>query len=192
MNTLIVYCHPYKGSFCHAILENLENSAKNSGKQLDIIDLYKDNFNPVMSGEDLLGFVKHQAKDPQAIDYATRLKNADHLILVFPIWCELMPAMMKGFIDKVIFPGQTFEYTKSGVGMISSLPNLKKTTVITTMNTPKLMYKFIYGNAIKKSLIKGTLKKSGFKNVKWLSFNMVKMKSDDKRRKWLDSVQKII
>ncbi len=192
MNTLVVYCHPYEGSFCHAILENLEDGAKETGKKLDVIDLYKDNFNPVMSGKDLLGFVKHQAQDQQAIDYADRLKKADHLILVFPIWWELMPAMMKGFIDKVIFPGQTFEYTKSGLGMVSSLPNLKKTTVITTMNTPKPMYKFVYGNAIKKSLIKGTLKKSGFKNVKWLSFNMVKMKSDEKRQKWLATAKKII
>jgi len=192
MNTLVVYCHPYEGSFCHAILENLENGAKETGKKLDVIDLYKNNFNPVMSGKDLLGFVKHQAQDQQAIDYAERLKKADHLILVFPIWWELMPAMMKGFIDKVIFPGQTFEYTKSGLGMTSSLPNLKKTTVITTMNTPKPMYKFVYGNAIKKSLIKGTLKKSGFKNVKWLSFNMVKMKSDEKRQKWLATAKKII
>jgi len=192
MNTLVVYCHPYEGSFCHAILEKLEDGAKETGKKLDVIDLYKDNFNPVMSGKDLLGFVKHQAQDQQAIDYADKLKKADHLILVFPIWWELMPAMMKGFIDKVIFPGQTFEYTKSGLGMVSSLPNLKKTTVITTMNTPKPMYKFVYGNAIKKSLIKGTLKKSGFKHVKWLSFNMVKMKSNEKRQKWLTTAKKIL
>ena len=74
--------------------------------------------------------------------------------------------------------------------MISSVPNLKSTTVITTMNTPKLMYKFKYGNAVKKSLINGGLKKSGFKNVKWLSFNMVKMKSQDKRQKMLDKSKK--
>ncbi|WP_300561958.1 NAD(P)H-dependent oxidoreductase [Companilactobacillus sp.] len=192
MNTLVVYCHPYEGSFCHAILQHLELGAKNAGKQLDVIDLYKDNFNPVMSGRDLLGFVKHQAVDDQAIEYADKLKKADHLILVFPIWWELMPAMMKGFIDKVIFPGQTYEYTKSGLGMISSLPNLKSTTVITTMNTPKLLYKFRYGNAVKKALINGTLKKGGFKHVKWRSFNMVKMVSDKKRGSWLNSVEDIV
>lgn len=192
MKTLVVYCHPYEGSFCHAILESLEAGAQKSGKQLDVIDLYKDNFNPVMSGRDLLGFVKHQAVDEQAIDYARRMKQADHLILVFPIWWELMPAMMKGFIDKVIFPGQTYEYTKSGLGMISSLPNLKSTTVITTMNTPKLMYKFVYGNAVKKALIKGTFKKGGFKNVKWKSFNMVKMSKPEKRVKWLDQISKLV
>ncbi len=67
-----------------------------------------------------------------------------------------MPAMTKGFIDKVIFPSSTYSYTKSGYGMETMLNNLKSTTVITTMNTPKIMYRFIYGNAIKKALIKGT------------------------------------
>jgi putative NADPH-quinone reductase len=192
MNTVVVYCHPYEGSFCHAILQHLKVGAKQSGTNLDVIDLYKDNFNPVMSGRDLLGFVKHQAVDEQAIDYADRLKKADHLILVFPIWWELMPAMMKGFIDKVIFPGQTYAYKANGVSMETLLPNLKSTTVITTMNTPKIMYKFTYGNAIKKALMKGSFKKSGFKNVKWVSFNMVKMVSDQKRDKWLKKVEQTL
>ncbi|AKP67408.1 NAD(P)H-dependent oxidoreductase [Companilactobacillus ginsenosidimutans] len=192
MNTLVVYCHPYEGSFCHAILEHLETGADKAGKNLDVIDLYKDHFNPVMSGRDLLGFVKHQAVDEQAIDYANRLKKADHLVLVFPIWWELMPAMMKGFIDKVIFPGQTYAYKSNSVSMRTLLPNLKSTTVITTMNTPKIMYKFTYGNAIKEALIKGSFKKSGFKNVKWLSFNMVKMRSNETRVKWLDRAERVV
>ncbi len=69
-----------------------------------------------------------------------------------------MPAMTKGFIDKIIFPGATYNYTKSGYGMETLLTNLKSVTVVSTMNTPKIMYKFIYGNAIYKSLIKGTFK----------------------------------
>ena len=101
-----------------------------------------------------------------------------------------MPSMMKGFIDKVIFPGSIYSYTKSGYGMKNMLNNLKSTTVITTMNTPKLVYKLIYGNTVKKALINGTFKKIGFKNVKWISFNMVKSTSDKKRKKWLDNIEK--
>ncbi|MQS53147.1 NAD(P)H-dependent oxidoreductase [Companilactobacillus mishanensis] len=192
MKTVVVYCHPYEGSYCHALLESLLKGASKSGEEVDFIDLYKDNFNPVMSGRDLLGFVKHQSVDEQAIDYEERLKKADRLVLIFPIWWELMPAMMKGFIDKVIFPGSTYKYTKSGLGMISLLPNLQSTTVITTMNTPKLMYKFKFGNAVKKALLLGSFKKSGFKNVKWVSLNMVKMSSKGKRQKWLDKVGNIL
>lgn len=191
MKTVIVYNHPYSGSFCHAILESAIKGARNHGNQVDVIDLDQDQFNPVMSQADLLAFIHHQAVDSQSLAYIERLKQADQLILIFPIWWELMPAMMKGFIDKVIFPGSTFNYTPSGYQMRSALPRLKKTTVITTMNTPKLMYQWVYGNALKKTLLKGTLKKSGLKNVHWQSFNMVKVSSDQTRQKWLAKVEQL-
>lgn len=189
MKTLIVYNHPYEGSFCHAILEKTVEGALLKG-EVDIIDLDSDKFNPVMSQEDLLGFIKHKIVDEKAQDYAERIREADNLVLIFPIWWELMPAMMKGFIDKVVFPGAFYEYTKSGYGMKTLVPNLKKVTVITTMNTPKLIYRLIYGNALKNALVKGTFKKAGIKNVEWISFNMVKSSSVEKRNSWLETVKR--
>ncbi len=97
---------------------------------------------------------------------------------------------MKGFIDKVIFPGEFYNYKSNGHSMVPLIKNIKKVTVVTTMNTPSIMYKFIYGNAIKKALIKGTLQKTGNKKVKWLSLNMVKFSSDSKRKKWLIQIEK--
>ncbi|KRN76973.1 NAD(P)H-dependent oxidoreductase [Weissella minor] len=188
MKFVVVYNHPYDGSFCHGILEALKESIQKSGNEIDIIDLDKDNFNPVMSSQDLQAFTKHEMVDEQSKQYVERIKQADHLVFIFPIWWELMPAMTKGFIDKVIFPGSTFNYTKSGYFMDATLDNLKSTTVITTMNTPKPIYSLIYGNAIKKALIKGTLKKSGLKNVKWKSFNMVKNSKPEKRQTWLNQI----
>ena len=189
MKTLVVYNHPYQGSFCHAILEKAVEGAQLKG-EVDVIDLDSDKFNPVMSQEDLLGFIKHKIVDEKAQDYAKRIREVDNLVLIFPIWWELMPAMMKGFIDKVVFPGTFYEYTKSGYGMRTLVPNLKKVTVVTTMNTPKLVYRLIYGNALKNALIKGTFKKAGIKNVEWLSFNMVKASSVEKRNSWLETVKR--
>lgn len=183
MKTLIIYNHPYEGSYNHAILESVIRGIKKAHGEYELIDLDKENFNPVMSSADLLGFVKHQAVDPMAISYAEKIKHADHLVFIFPIWWELMPALTKGFIDKVIYPGLTYDYKENGISMVSLLPKLQSTTVITTMNTPKAMYKLTYGNALKKTLIKGTFKKSGMKNVKWFSFNMIKMVKTEKRQK---------
>ncbi|MTD41623.1 flavodoxin family protein [Erwinia sp. CPCC 100877] len=190
MKTVIVYNHPYQKSFCNALLEATKKGIISADGEVDVINLDADNFNPVMSGQDLLGFVHHNPVDQQAIDYINRIKQADHLVFIFPIWWELMPAMMKGFIDKVVFPGAFYDYTKSGYAMRSLMTNISATTVITTMNTPKLLYKFMYGNAVKKALIKGTLKKAGLKNVKWISLNMVKASSEGKRRKWLEKIEK--
>lgn len=189
--TLIVTSHPYEGSFCHALMVAAKEGAQKAGHTVDIIDLEADHFDPVMHSADLIGFLKHQAQDARAIDYIQRVKAADHLILVFPIWWELMPAMMKGFIDKVVFPGETFDYEKGGTGMASKLAKLQSTTVITTMNTPKALYRWVFGDAIQRALIRGTFKKMGLKNVKWLSCNMVKKSSDIKRQNWLQQANQI-
>ena len=190
MKTLIVYNHPYDGSFCHGILETVKASILKSGNEVDVIELDNEDFNPVMTAEDLKGFLDHKIVDEKALDYANRLKQADNLVMIFPIWWELMPALTKGFIDKVIFPGAVYEYSKNGIGMNSTLSNLKSTTVITTMNTPKILYKIKFGNAIEKSLIRGTFKKLGFKNVKWINLDMVKFSKPEKRQKWLDNISK--
>ena len=189
MKVNIVFNHPYKGSYCYAILEAVKKGLAQAGHEVDVIHLDDDGFNPVMTAEDLLAFRNKKSIDPQAQDYIQRIKAADHLVFIFPIWWELMPALMKGFIDKVIFPGETYDYTRSGYGMVTLMNHLKSVTVITTMNTPAIMYQLIYGNAIKKSLIKGTFKKSGIKNVKWLSLNMVKASSIQKREKWLKQIE---
>ncbi|GGH20938.1 NAD(P)H-dependent oxidoreductase [Paenibacillus segetis] len=190
MRVAIVYNHPYEGSYCHAILDSVKRGLYKAGHEFDLIHLDRDQFNPVMTAEDLLAFRNKKSIDSQALEYIQRIKAAEHLVFIFPIWWELMPALLKGFIDKVIFPGETYDYTSSGYGMVTLLNNLKSTTVITTMNTPSIMYKLTYGNAIKKSLIRGTLKKSGIKNVKWLSLNMVKSSSSEKRTKWLEKIEK--
>ena len=89
MKTLIVYNHPYSGSFNHALFEAVIAGAKKAGHEVDVIDLDQDHFDPVMTGKDLLAFRDHQVLDPQAKDYVARLQVADHLVMLFPIWWEL-------------------------------------------------------------------------------------------------------
>ncbi len=184
MNVVIVFNHPYHGSFCNAILEAVTTGLEKANHTVDLIHLDKDGFNPVMSASDLKAFVNRSAVDPTVIEYGKRLENADHLIFIFPIWWELMPAMMKGFIDKVIFPGMVYDYSEKGM-MKKKITRIQGVTVITTMNTPRILYWSIFGNAIKKALLLGTFWKIGYKNRKWISLNRVKMVSDGKRKKWL-------
>ncbi|WP_262316821.1 NAD(P)H-dependent oxidoreductase [Lacticaseibacillus parakribbianus] len=189
--TIIVTCHPYAGSFCHALMLAVQQGASAAGQEVDVIDLEADHFDPVMHSADLIGFLKHQAQDAQAQDYIRRLQTADHLVLIFPIWWELMPAMMKGFIDKVVFPGETFDYTPSGTGMRSRLTRLKSTTIITTMNTPQSLYRWVFGNAIQRALVRGTFQKMGLRHVSWCSCNMVKKSKAAKRQAWLRQAERI-
>lgn len=168
-----------------------------AGHDVDLIHLDKDNFDPVMREKDLKAFVmaKDQPQqalamlDPQVLDYKTRLQAAEHLIFIFPIWWELMPALTKGFIDKLVFPGIAYHYNARGTRMHCDLGKLKGVTMITTMNTPSLAYRLLFGNAIKKALLLGTFWKIGIKQRHWLNLSYVKFAADNKRQRWLDDIQ---
>jgi len=192
MKTVIVFNHPYHGSYCNAILKAVTNGLQTTNHEVDLIHLDNDKFNPVMQAGDLKGFKDGTPQDAQAINYGERISNADHLIMIFPIWWEMMPAMTKGFIDKVIYPGIAYDCDNSGryPKMTRRWNNLKSVTMITTMNTPSPVYRLLFGNAIKKAVFTGTFWKLGFKNRKWISFNMVKFVSDEKRTKWLKQLEK--
>jgi len=189
MRTVIVFNHPYEGSYCTAILHSVVKGLAKAKHEVDVIHLDKEEFNPVMTSEDLKGFVDQKPVDPKVLEYKERIAKADQMVFIFPIWWELMPALTKGFIDKVIFPGVAYQYKKNGLGMYPLFKNLKSITLITTMNTPAVFYRVLFGNAIKKALILGTFWKMGYKNRKWISLNMVKQTSDEKRKKWLDQIE---
>jgi len=196
MKAVIVFNHPYEGSYCNAVLHAVTAGLAKAGHEIDLIHLDKDNFDPVMRAKDLEAFAKAkfekintlQALDPMVLNYKQQLENADHLIFIFPIWWELMPALTKGFIDKVVFPGVTYDYEKE-IKMVCRLKNLKRLTVITTMNSPSIVYRLVFGNAIKKAILTGTFWKIGVKNRKWISLNMVKFVSEQKRKKWLANLE---
>jgi NAD(P)H dehydrogenase (quinone) len=188
MKTVIVFNHPYNGSYCNAILRSVTMGLQKANHEVDLIHLDKDGFNPVMTERDLKGFVDRKPVDPKVIDYKERIDTADHLIFIFPIWWELMPAMTKGFIDKVIFPGVAYDYKPNGF-MVKRWKKMKSVTLITTMNSPRLAYWLIFGNAIKRALFAGTFWKMGYKNRKWISLNMVKFVSAEKRGKWLFKIE---
>jgi putative NADPH-quinone reductase len=99
-----------------------------------------------------------------------------------------LPAMMKGFVDKVIFPGVAYEMEDGRLR--SRLRNLRQVTVITTMNTPAEIYESIFGNSIEGSLIKGTFHQIGINEVEWISINMVKQSGETKRELWLKDITK--
>ena len=191
MKVVIVFNHPYQGSYCNAILNSVTRGLQQANHEVDIINLDIEGFNPVMSSQDLKAFRDKQPIDPKVVEYKFRLEQADQVVFIFPIWWELMPALMKGFIDKVIFPGVAYDYVNgSNTRMKPLLTNIKGVTVITTMNTPRILYRVIFGNAIQKALMRGTFWKLGYKNKKWISLNMVKSVSDDKRKLWLTKIEK--
>lgn len=188
MNILIVYAHPWEKSYNHAILQSVINGLKFNNHNIEIIDLYKDKFNPVFKKDEMAIYRKGEFIDKIIGKYQKKIKSHDYLFFIFPIWWGTMPAILKGFFDKVFLPQWAYKVDSKAIihGMLN---NIKGCTIITTMNGPNIFYSLVLKNPIKQVLIKDTLKLSGINKNKLLQLGNIRNASEAKRKKWLSNIE---
>ena len=187
MRTLIILCHPYHKSYCHALYLAAIHSLEIAGHEVDRLHLDGELFDPVMRAADLSVYAQGASIDPLVQHYQMRILAAEQLVFIFPIWWETMPALLKGFIDKVFTKG--FSYEAAPNRITPKLTHLRRAVVITTMNTPRWVYRLLYGDAIQRALVRGTLKKCGVQDVRWWALTPVSHAGDVQRKKWLEQVE---
>lgn len=108
MHALLVTAHPVETSYCAALAEAARRGLIAGGATVDVCDLYAEGFEPVMSRADRLGYHLRPDNHALAQGHVARLARADALILCFPAWINSPPAMMKGWLEKVMLPGVAF------------------------------------------------------------------------------------
>ncbi|HEY1644879.1 MAG TPA: NAD(P)H-dependent oxidoreductase [Candidatus Saccharimonadales bacterium] len=190
MKTLIILNHPYEKSYCAAAAQAVIAGTQAGGKDADFLYLDKEGFNPVMTGPELLAWREGKALDPKVLEYQRRIKEADHLVFVFPIWWEAMPALTKGFIDKVIIKNFAYVEPPDKWRWENRIPNIKQVTLITGISTPKWAYKLWFSNAVYKIVLRGTFQKIGVKKVKWFNLDTSRNIAREKRERWLQDISK--
>jgi len=179
----IIYAHPYEKSFNHAILQRVKELLETAGKQYTVLDLYADGFNPVYSKEELKYFSQGKALDPLVKEYQEKLTEAQSLIFIFPIWWNDLPAIVKGFFDKVML--KDFAYIDDGGSIKGKLTHIQKARVITTSEEPTDYIKEFTGDAINKVLINATFKHIGIHAGEWTNRDQISQISDEERIKFL-------
>ena len=183
--TLIVYCHPYQGSFCHAVLEALTSKLSAAGTPYDVIDLHADEFDPTYSTEELSLFSRGGTVDPLVERYQKMLKAAGRLVLIAPVWWNGLPAQLKGWFDKVMKPG--FAYTQKD-GWTGLLTNIQEETVYTTSGNNTEALETQGGDAIRRALIGGTFVQLGFGPARWVNFGGLDDATPEQLRAYLEQV----
>jgi putative NADPH-quinone reductase len=118
------------------------------------------------------------------------IKEAYHLVLVYPNWWATYPAQLKGLFDRAFVPVFAFQYRENSP-MWDKLLTGKTARMIVTMDTPGWFYSLIYKNAGHNAVKVGVLEFSGFKPVKISAFSPVKSSTEAKRKKWLAEVEKL-
>ena len=135
--TLIVYAHPYDGSFNHAVLEAATSALDKAGKPYDVVDLYADGFDPRYTAEELALFTEGGTLDPLVSHYQKLIEGASRIIFICPIWWSEVPAIVKGFVDKIMKQRWAYHATTSGVK--GHLGHIKQVLVLTTSTSPHLV-----------------------------------------------------
>ena len=137
MRILILYAHPVENSFDASLHRQTIEALRSRDHVIDDCDLYRERFDPVMSREQRIAYHDIPANRAEVAPYVDRLLAADALALVFPVWNYGFPAVLKGFMDKVLLPGVSFELTANGVPK-PKLANIKRLAAVCTYGGDRL------------------------------------------------------
>lgn len=143
MRALVVACHPNPESYSAHLRETVMASLAARGAEVRLRDLYADGFDPVMSCEERLGYHTPGANEVPVAAEIADLKWCDTLIFIYPTWWFGLPAMLKGWLDRVLVPYATFRMPTDTDGMGPCLTNIGRLAVITTCGATWLQSKYI-------------------------------------------------
>jgi len=144
MKILIIYSHPGPRGFSSCFLEKSIKILKERNINFEVLDLYQMNYDPVLKPEELYTAGKREISE-QNKQIQEKIKLADGLIFIYPVWWGGMPAILKGFIDRIFTPGFAFKYNKEKLLKFipDKLLNDKKILVFISSGGPKFLYKII-------------------------------------------------
>ena len=153
---MIVHAHPLRDSLAAALRDAVVEGVEASGHAADLADLYADGLAAALSADERAAFVKPGYAPPRDVSgYCERLQAADGIVFVFPQWWLGMPAILKGFVDRVFVPGVAFDVNRSGKGYVPLLDKLRSFHVVTTVGSPWWVVELAMRNPVRRQIRSG-------------------------------------
>jgi putative NADPH-quinone reductase len=169
MRALVVIAHPCDDSFCHAAAERAVAGLTAAGHHIDTIDLYADGFRTAMSLDERLAYhTDDPILDDQVAAHAALLQRAQILVFVYPTWWSTVPAILKGWLERVMVPGVGFVFDERSGRVRPGLKQVRRLIGISTYGSPRLAVRLVNDNG--RRTITRTLRMScGLRtNTEWL------------------------
>lgn len=180
---LVILGHPANGSFCGALADSYVTGAQTAGNDVQLISLGNLSFDPVLHN----GYATIQELETDLVAAQTAITWAQHIVFVYPIWWGAIPALLKGFIDRVFLPGFAFKF-RDGSSFWDRLLSGRSAHLLVTMDTPPWYFRWVYRMPGHNQMKRTILEFSGIKPVTISSFGPIKGSSQQKREKWLAQV----
>ncbi|WP_413587257.1 NAD(P)H-dependent oxidoreductase [Bdellovibrio sp. HCB274] len=181
---LIIQGHPDSESFNHALHNAYKAGAIKAGSEVKEIFVGDLDFNLNLQ----FGYRKRTELEGCLLESQEKIRWADHIVCIHPVWWGAVPAVLKGFFDRVLLPGFAFKKREGSLWWDRFLTG-KTAHIISTMDQPSWYYRLIYGAPTDKALKKLTFEFCGIKPVKITHIGPVRMSTSEFRAKWLAKVE---
>jgi putative NADPH-quinone reductase len=190
MNILLVLAHPSPGSFNHAIAETVAAELLRCGHQVRFHDLYREGFDPVLPSREI---PREAEPDPAIALHCRDLIAADGIVIVHPDWWGMPPAILKGWIDRVLRPGTAYRFAEgdSGEGVPDGLLAARSALVLNTSNTPALREQEEFGDPLERLWRDCIFRFCGVPVFRRRMFGVVVTSSEVERHGWLREVREL-
>lgn len=184
---LVILGHPRgPDSLCGALAEAYAEGARAAGCTVELVDLSALRFEPDVVEPSPRG----QPLEPDLLALKDAIERADHLVLVYPNWWGTMPALLKGALDRVLLPGWAFEETTGGIGFEGRL-GPRTAEILTTMDTPPLAYRLLYGAPGRRAMADATLGFCGIETTRFTPFAVVRDAAPEARLAWIERARRL-
>ncbi|MFN3557379.1 MAG: NAD(P)H-dependent oxidoreductase [Bacteroidales bacterium] len=183
---LIINGHPNSESLNFALADAYKRGALETHAQVQEIVIANLRFNPNLA----YGYQKRTELEPDLLAAWEKIKWADHMVWIHPVWWGGLPAITKGFIDRLFLPGFAFQYRQNSIFWDKLLKG-KSAHIITTLDQPHWYYRWYYGRPSVNQLKKQTLQFCGVNPVKVSFFGVVKGSADAARSRWIRKVEEL-
>jgi putative NADPH-quinone reductase len=180
----IVVGHPQRDSYCAALGQAYLRGAASGGHEAKLFMLAEMSFDPILRE----GYRRLQPLEPDLVAARAAFLACEHVVFVFPLWCGDMPAIMKGFIERLMQPDLLAIQASAGKESWKVFKG-KSARVIMTMGMPGWFYRWYYGAHALKLLRRNILHFTGIKPVRSTIYGLITAVSDDTRKQWLREVE---
>lgn len=182
---LIIDCHPNAESFCTSLSTAYKKGAAASGAEIQEIVIRDLKFNPNLQ----YGYQKRTELEPDLLDAWEKIKWAEHMVWVHPVWWGGLPAIAKGFLDRLFLPGFVFSNIEGSFRWEKHLKG-KSAHILLTLDQPSWTYSLIFGKPSVNQLKKAVLGYCGVKPIRVSYFGPVRMAKKATFENWLKKAEK--
>ncbi|MGF1624608.1 MAG: NAD(P)H-dependent oxidoreductase [Alphaproteobacteria bacterium] len=189
MKVHLVYAHPLDSSFAAAALARVRSALEAAGHSIDLLDLYAEDFEPRLSAAERR--VYHDVPDNRAgvQPYVDRLQAAEALVLVFPAWNFGPPAILKGWFDRVMLPGVSFDLRDGRIR--PALTNIRRFAVVTSYGQQGWIVRWIIGDPLRKQLLRAMRRCMNPRaRTRWHACYDMNNADDKRRARFLDRLDR--